>query len=46
MFNKHNDCRPFEDETSLEFFSVKNDAALFAYGSHSKKRPNNLVIGM
>lgn len=37
--------RPFEDQTSLEFFSVKNDASLFIFGSHSKKRPHNLVIG-
>lgn len=32
-------------ETSLEFFCRKSDAALFAYGTHSKKRPNNLILG-
>ena len=37
--------RPFEDQTSLEFMSQKNDASLFAFGSHSKKRPHNLVFG-
>lgn len=36
---------PFEDETGIEFFSTKADASLFMYGSHSKKRPNNIVIG-
>lgn len=36
---------PFEDETAIEFFSNKSDASLFMYGSHSKKRPHNLVIG-
>ena len=28
-----------------EFFSQKCDASLFMFGSHSKKRPNNIVIG-
>ena len=32
-------------ETSLEFFCQKSDAAMFAFGSHTKKRPNNLTIG-
>ncbi|KAL9969219.1 hypothetical protein ACROYT_G021412 [Oculina patagonica] len=45
MFQKKNIMRPFEDHTSLEFFSVRNDASLFLFGSHSKKRPHNLVIG-
>lgn len=40
-----NKLMPFEDSTSLEFYSNKSDASLFAYGSHSKKRPNNLVLG-
>ncbi|KAJ7363663.1 rRNA-binding ribosome biosynthesis protein rpf2 [Desmophyllum pertusum] len=45
MFQRKNIMRPFEDHTSLEFFSVRNDASLFLFGSHSKKRPHNLVIG-
>ncbi|KAG8086051.1 hypothetical protein GUJ93_ZPchr0010g7856 [Zizania palustris] len=47
-FSKKNDnIRPFESggETSLEFFSLKTDCSLLVYGSHSKKRPNNLVLG-
>uniref|UniRef100_A0A0D9Y0T9 Ribosome production factor 2 homolog n=1 Tax=Leersia perrieri TaxID=77586 RepID=A0A0D9Y0T9_9ORYZ len=46
-FSKKNDSiRPFESggETSLEFFSLKTDCSLIVYGSHSKKRPNNLVL--
>ena len=35
---------PFEDATTLEFWSHKNDAAFVIVGSHSKKRPNALVF--
>lgn len=44
---KNDNIRPFESggETSLEFFSLKTDCSLFVYGSHSKKRPNNLILG-
>lgn len=44
---KNENIRPFENggETSLEFFSQKTDCGLFVFGSHSKKRPNNLVLG-
>ena len=39
-FTKRNDIHPFEDASSLEFFSQKNDASLLLFGSHSKKRPH------
>ncbi|OLL26488.1 Ribosome production factor 2 [Neolecta irregularis DAH-3] len=42
-FTKRNMIRPFEDGSSLEFFAQKNDASLIVFGSHSKKRPNNLT---
>jgi len=45
FFNKKNDIKPLEDASSLEFFCQKNDASLFMFGSHNKKRPNNLVAG-
>lgn len=35
---------PFEDAGSLEFFSEKNDASLFVFGSSSKKRPHCLTL--
>jgi ribosome production factor 2 len=42
---KNNNIRPFEDPTSLEFLSDKNNCPLFVFTSHSKKRPNNLILG-
>ncbi|KND01952.1 rRNA-binding ribosome biosynthesis protein RPF2 [Spizellomyces punctatus DAOM BR117] len=44
LFGKRNEVRPFDDPRPLEFFSQKNDAALFVIASHSKKRPHNLVF--
>lgn len=39
-FIKKNSVRPFEDASSLEFFSEKNDCSLMLFGHHSKKRPH------
>uniref|UniRef100_H2ZKM7 Ribosome production factor 2 homolog n=1 Tax=Ciona savignyi TaxID=51511 RepID=H2ZKM7_CIOSA len=44
LLRKRNIARPFEDQTTLEFLSKMNDCSLF-FGSHSKKRPHNIVIG-
>jgi len=44
MFSKRNDIKPFDDPKQFEFLAQKNDAALFCFGSHSKKRPHNLVF--
>lgn len=41
---RKNDIVPFEDAHSLEFLGPKNECGLFALVSHSKKRPNNLVL--
>ncbi|MCJ1485871.1 rRNA-binding ribosome biosynthesis protein rpf2 [Schaereria dolodes] len=43
-FTKKNAIHPFEDASSLEFFSQKNDASLLCFGSHSKKRPHALTF--
>lgn len=46
-FNKsssNKDIHPFENASTLEFWSQKNDAAFVLLGSHSKKRPHNLTM--
>jgi ribosome production factor 2 len=43
-FSKKNSVHPFEDASSLEFFSDKNDASLMVFASHSKKRPHALTF--
>src|SRR5262249_53573058 len=44
-FRHKNSVHPFEDDTSLQFLCKKNDSSLFVVGTHSKKRPHNLVLG-
>ncbi|KAH9807926.1 Brix domain-containing protein [Melampsora americana] len=44
QFSKRNVIHPFEDSSSLQFWSIKNDANLFVIGSDSKKRPDNLTF--
>ncbi|XP_050070499.1 ribosome production factor 2 homolog [Anopheles maculipalpis] len=45
MMRHKNDVTPFEDATPLEHLAKANDCHLFLFGSSSKKRPNNLVMG-
>jgi ribosome production factor 2 len=45
LFQRNNDMHPFEAQTSIEFLCQSNDCSLFSFGSHSKKRPHNLVMG-
>ena len=42
---KRNAFHAFEGRQHLEFLGHKNDCSLFCFGSDSKKRPNNLVLG-
>lgn len=44
-YNRPNDVRPFEDASKLERWCKKMDMSLFLFGSHNKKRPDNLVFG-
>lgn len=43
-FTKKNPIHPFDDPSSLEFFSEKNDASLLVFGAHSKKRPHCMTF--
>lgn len=41
---KNEGVHPFEDPSSLEFFSNKNDTSLLCFSSHNKKRPHALTF--
>ncbi|KAF9165500.1 rRNA-binding ribosome biosynthesis protein rpf2 [Actinomortierella ambigua] len=43
-FSKKNSIHPFEDHSTLDFFSQKNDASLCIVATHSKKRPHTLTF--
>jgi len=43
-FSKKNPIHPFEDASSLEFWSQKNDASFFVVGQSNKKRPDGMVF--
>ncbi|KAL2139753.1 hypothetical protein VTI28DRAFT_4736 [Corynascus sepedonium] len=43
-FQKKNPIHPFEDSSSLAFFSDKNDCSLLLFGSSSKKRPHTITF--
>ncbi|XP_050294121.1 ribosome production factor 2 homolog [Anthonomus grandis grandis] len=45
MLHRKNDITIFEDATPVESLCKKHDSSLFMLGSHSKKRPDNLVVG-
>ncbi|KAL1836061.1 hypothetical protein VTJ49DRAFT_5623 [Mycothermus thermophilus] len=43
-FTKKNPIHPFEDSSSLAFFSEKNDCSLLLFGSSNKKRPHTITF--
>lgn len=43
-FHKKNPIHPFDDASSLTFFSEKNDCSLILFGSSSKKRPHTITF--
>lgn len=45
FLRKAHDWHPFEDIGPVEHMAVKQDASLFLFSSHQKKRADNLVFG-
>ena len=45
FFGQKHPFSPFEDVTPIEELSQKYDISLFAFCSHNKKRPNNVILG-
>lgn len=43
--SRKNDILPFEDILPVERMAQKHDCSLFSFVTHSKKRPNNLILG-
>lgn len=43
--HKKNEIHPFENKENLIFLAEKNLCPLFCFGTHSKKRANNLIFG-
>lgn len=41
---ERNDFVPFERASDFERFSRKYDSSLIIFGSHTKKRPNNIIL--
>ena len=39
-----NEERPFENDASFRFLCEKNNSSLFVLGSHSRKRPDNMIL--
>jgi hypothetical protein len=44
-FGQKHPLNPFEDIKPIEELTQKYDHSLFAFCSHNKKRPNNVVLG-
>lgn len=47
LTHRKHEILPFESggEVEIEHFSSKTDSSLFVIGNHTKKRPNNIIMG-
>ncbi|KIX98847.1 uncharacterized protein Z520_05308 [Fonsecaea multimorphosa CBS 102226] len=44
LTKKNENIHPFENAESLEFLAGKNECGVVVFGTHSKKRPNNITV--
>jgi hypothetical protein len=44
LTKKNENIHPFENTESLEFLADKNESGVIVFGTHSKKRPNNVTV--
>jgi ribosome production factor 2 len=44
LLQKKNEIYPFEDAGRLERAADRHDAGFIVFGSHNKKRPNNMIF--
>jgi hypothetical protein len=44
LTKKNENIHPFENTESLEFLADKNESGVIVFGTHSKKRPNNITV--
>lgn len=44
LLQKKNEILPFEDASAIERVADRHDAGFICFGSHNKKRPNNMII--
>ena len=44
LLQKKNNIQPFEDASYIESAADRHDSAFVLFGSHNKKRPNNMAI--
>mmetsp|Transcript_25047 Transcript_25047/g.27769 ORF Transcript_25047/g.27769 Transcript_25047/m.27769 type:complete len:229 (+) Transcript_25047:3-689(+) len=44
LLQKKNNIQPFEDASYIEHVADRHDAGFILFGSHNKKRPNNMIV--
>lgn len=45
IYSRKHEIHPYENVEEIEKYCKSTESSLFLFGSHNKKRPNNIVIG-